>query len=62
VSEVFLRAKQLRQRYHCSYFWIDYRLQHDPSFPKPTYFGRFRHWRLSDLENWENAQPQKQAQ
>jgi hypothetical protein len=45
MSEVYLRSKQLRARYNCSYFWIDYRLANDPTFPKPIYFGRFRHWK-----------------
>jgi hypothetical protein len=26
-------------------------------FPRPIYFGRFRHWRLSDLIAWEMARP-----
>jgi hypothetical protein len=26
-------------------------------FPKPTYFGRFRYWRLTDLVAWERRQP-----
>lgn len=56
MSEVFLRSKQLRARYNCSYFWIDYRLANDPTFPKPIYFGRFRHWKLSALVAWEEAQ------
>ena len=24
-------------------------------FPQPTYFGRFRYWRLRDLLAWERA-------
>lgn len=27
------------------------------NFPRPTYFGRFRFWKLSELEDWEQAQP-----
>ena len=23
------------------------------AFPKPVYLGRFRYWRLSELEQWE---------
>lgn len=26
-----------------------------PPFPKPTYFGRRRHWKLSDLLAYERA-------
>jgi predicted DNA-binding transcriptional regulator AlpA len=59
MSVVYLRAKQLRERYSCSYFWIDYRLANDPTFPKPIYLGRFRHWKLSDLVKWEEAQAKR---
>ena len=27
----------------------------EPSFPDPTYFGRERRWRLSDIVNYERA-------
>ncbi|WP_442577914.1 helix-turn-helix transcriptional regulator [Mesorhizobium sp. ASY16-5R] len=29
------------------------------NFPKPVYFGRFRFWRLSELETWERQQVAK---
>jgi hypothetical protein len=29
----------------------------DLGFPKPTYFGRFRYWRLSELLEWEMSRP-----
>jgi predicted DNA-binding transcriptional regulator AlpA len=61
MSDVYLRSKQLRARYHCSYFWIDYRLANDPTSPRPIYLGRFRHWKLADLEKWEAAQAQHPA-
>jgi predicted DNA-binding transcriptional regulator AlpA len=27
----------------------------EPNFPQPVYFGRRRHWRLSDLLNYERG-------
>lgn len=29
------------------------------NFPKPVYFGRFRSWKLSELEAWEREQAAK---
>jgi len=59
MSETILRSKALRQRYQCSYLWIDCRLANDPSFPKPIYLGRFRHWKLADLAAREAAKAVK---
>ena len=57
MSEVYLRAKQLRARYgSVSHMWIERRLQDDPAFPKPVKMGRLRFWRLSELEAWEALQ------
>jgi predicted DNA-binding transcriptional regulator AlpA len=56
-NEVFLPARDVRKRYGgASDMWLWRRL-HNPAsqFPQPTYFGRFRFWRLSDLEAWERA-------
>jgi predicted DNA-binding transcriptional regulator AlpA len=59
MSEVYLRTKQLRARYGCSHMWIERRLANDPTFPRPRYFGRLRHYPLSELEAWEQAQMRK---
>jgi predicted DNA-binding transcriptional regulator AlpA len=57
LKEVFLRTKQVRARYgNCSEMWITRRLAKDASFPRPVYLGRWRHWKLSELEKWEAAQ------
>jgi predicted DNA-binding transcriptional regulator AlpA len=40
--------------------WIRRRMQSD-GFPAPTYFGRTRHWRLSEIIAWENEQAKTAA-
>jgi predicted DNA-binding transcriptional regulator AlpA len=30
-------------------------------FPKPVYIGRFRFWRIAELEAWEAKQPRVSA-
>ena len=57
-ATVFLTGPKVRARYGVSdmtlWRWLrDMRLD----FPRPTYLGRFRYWRLDDLERWERAQP-----
>jgi predicted DNA-binding transcriptional regulator AlpA len=32
------------------------------NFPKPVYIGRFRFWRVSELETFEAKQPRESAQ
>jgi predicted DNA-binding transcriptional regulator AlpA len=57
----YLTAGQVRVRYgSCSHMWLIRRMQ-DSAFPAPTYFGRLRFWRLSDLEAWEREQAAKTA-
>jgi predicted DNA-binding transcriptional regulator AlpA len=58
-QHVFLKAKQVRVRYgHCSHMWIE-RRQKDAGFPLPTFLGGLRFWRLSDLQEWDQAQKVK---
>jgi predicted DNA-binding transcriptional regulator AlpA len=58
-QDVFLKAKQVRQRYgDCSHMWIERRLK-DAGFPLPTFLGGLRFWRLSDLQEWDEAQKDK---
>jgi hypothetical protein len=35
-----------------------HRWLNDPelNFPRPTYFGRYRYWRIDELEHWEAEQ------
>jgi predicted DNA-binding transcriptional regulator AlpA len=58
--DVYLKTRQVQQRFGgCSHMWIERRLANDPTFPRPIYFGRLRHWKLSELERWEAAQARK---
>ena len=38
-----------------------HRWTNDPNlgFPQPVYFGRFRYWKLADLEAWERWRPRR---
>jgi predicted DNA-binding transcriptional regulator AlpA len=58
-SEKFLNAGQVRARYGgASHMWLLRRMAHS-EFPKPTYLGRLRFWRLSELVVWERDQASK---
>ena len=48
----FLTAAQLMARYNVSHMWIIRRMARD-DFPKPSYFGRLRFWRRTEIESWE---------
>ena len=61
-DSVFLKTQQVQARYGgCSHMFIERRLKNDPTFPRPTFIGRLRFWRLSDLEAWEAAQADRKA-
>jgi predicted DNA-binding transcriptional regulator AlpA len=54
ADELFFPGPKVAARYDVSdmtlYRWLrDERMQ----FPKPTYLGRNRYWKLSDLVSWE---------
>jgi hypothetical protein len=53
----YLTMSQLCERYgNCSPMTIERRLQNDPRFPKPIYFGkRMRLWDISKQEQYERA-------
>lgn len=54
AEAVWLPAPKVWRRYNRSDMTL-HRWLHDPAmnFPQPTYFGRYRYWRLSDLMKWE---------
>jgi predicted DNA-binding transcriptional regulator AlpA len=55
-SEIYLKTKQVRERYgNVSEMWIERRMK-DDGFPSPVYFGSLRFWRESELLTWERAQ------
>lgn len=51
----YLTARQVCERYGTSRMWIFRRLKFG-GFPAPIVFGgRYRHFKLSELEAWERA-------
>ncbi|MDE2466171.1 MAG: DNA-binding protein [Alphaproteobacteria bacterium] len=58
----FLPARRVWERYGVTSMTL-HRWVNDPAmkFPRPTYFGRFRFWRLNELEDWERRQPRGKA-
>jgi len=57
AADVLLRAAAVRRRYGgASDMWIHRRLNDNTGFPRPIYLGTIRHWRLSELIEWECAQ------
>jgi predicted DNA-binding transcriptional regulator AlpA len=56
----FLPAREVWERYGVTSMSL-YRWLADPEmdFPVPTYFGRFRYWRLSELLAWEATRPRR---
>lgn len=59
-AQVFLPARKVWERYGVTSMTL-HRWLKDPNnnFPKPTYLGRFRYWRLADLEAWERDRSAK---
>ena len=53
-DDYYLPARKVWERYGKTSMTL-HRWLHDPgmNFPKPVYFGRFRYWKLSWLEEWE---------
>lgn len=53
----FLPARKVLDRYGVSDMTIWRWLRDEKmNFPKPVYLGRFRYWRISEIEAWEIAQ------
>ncbi|WP_369720052.1 helix-turn-helix transcriptional regulator [Bradyrhizobium sp. LLZ17] len=56
TSDLYLKTRQVQHRYGgCSHMFIERRLKNDPTFPRPVFMGRLRFWKLSELEQWEQA-------
>ncbi len=56
--ERFLSSRMVRRRYGdistmSLHRWLG---DEDMGFPKPTYMGRLRFWKLAELIEWENRQ------
>jgi predicted DNA-binding transcriptional regulator AlpA len=53
-SAKFISAPQVLARYGGrSHMWLVRKLEDDPRFPKPVYFGRLRFFKLVELEEYE---------
>ncbi|MDI1344796.1 MAG: hypothetical protein PSV22_11935 [Pseudolabrys sp.] len=53
TNETFLTAPQLYARWGVSHMYVVALLERDADFPKPSYFGRRRRWRVSEIEKYE---------
>jgi hypothetical protein len=54
TGAVFITAPQVCARYGGrSHMWLVRKLEVDPDFPKPTYIGRLRFFRVNELEEYE---------
>ncbi len=54
ISAVYISAPQVCDRYGGrSHMWLERKLQTDPNFPRPKYFGRLRFFTISELEDYE---------
>ena len=62
ADDTFFPARKVLERYNVSDMTL-HRWVRDPrmGFPAPVYFGRFRFWKISELEAWERAQPRGTA-
>jgi hypothetical protein len=58
-EDVFLTARAVRRRYGGKSDMALWRWSRDPNlgFPKPIFIQQYRHWRLSDLIEWERSRP-----
>lgn len=56
-KDQYLKGRSVWERYGVSNMTL-HRWVRDESlgFPAPTYIGRYRYWKLADLEAWERRQ------
>lgn len=56
AAAVYISAPQTCERYGGrSQMWLWRKLRDDPKFPRPTYLGRLRFFKISELEEYEQA-------
>ncbi len=52
----FISAPQTCDRYGGrSHMWLERKLQKEPKFPRPKYFGRLRFFDIQELEDYERS-------
>jgi hypothetical protein len=53
-SAIYISAPQVALRYGgVSHMWLERRLKADPTFPRPSKFGRWRFFKIEELIAWE---------
>ena len=58
-----LPARQVWERYGVTDMTLHRWIRDERrNFPKPVYIGRFRYWRLADLQRWERSRPTERGQ
>ena len=66
AGAVYISAPQVLARYGGrSHMWLVRKLENDPRFPRPEYFGRLKFFKISALEEYERScaasQPERAA-
>lgn len=62
AEETFLPARRVWERYGVTAMTLHRWLADDRmGLPKPTYLGRFRYWKLAELEAWERSRAGNRA-
>ena len=56
TQNMFIPARHVRERYKVSDMTIWRWLRDEQmAFPQPLYLGRYRYWRIAEIEAWERA-------
>lgn len=59
---VYITTQQLRDRYGgMSHMWLERKVRDDPDFPRPTYIGRLRFFKIDEVEAYERACVKRRA-
>ncbi len=63
MNQEFLPARKVWERYGITQMSLWRWLRDDAmKFPRPIYLGRFRYWRIAELEAWEAEQAAKRGE
>jgi hypothetical protein len=61
-ADGFMPARSVWERYGVTSMTLHRWLRDDKlGFPAPVYIGRFRYWKIAELEAWESARARKVA-
>src|SRR5262245_55662563 len=60
-ARVFATSGQVKNRYGGVSDMTLWRWSQDPEmkFPAPYYFGRIRHWKIAELDQWDETRPRR---